>query len=151
MYILDTTAVSDYLRGNQKIIDRFRASTARRTARMDSGFRGGQTSFEIIYTTSITKFELEYGLIKKPKLRQAYAAQLDLLLQQIGCLDFDRDAAMIAAGIKHQLFTDGTPISVEDVMIAAIALHHNFVVITSNTKHFEKIQGLAIEDWKNRN
>ncbi len=130
MYVLDTTTISDYLRGDQKIIDRFR-----------------QISFETIYTTSISKFELEYGLIKKPQLRKAYAGQLDLLLGQIGCLDFDRDSAMIAAVIKHQLIKDGTPISLEDVMIAAIALHHNFVVVTSNTKHFEKIAGLAIEDW----
>ncbi|MEN9870015.1 MAG: hypothetical protein RLZZ171_998 [Cyanobacteriota bacterium] len=130
MYILDTTTVSDYLRGNQGIINRFR-----------------QKSFEIIYTTSITVFELEYGLQKKPQLRQAYAAQLDLLLRQIGCLDFDAYAATIAAAIKLQLFSVGTPISLEDVLIAAIALHHEAIVVTSNTKHFEKIVGLAIEDW----
>jgi tRNA(fMet)-specific endonuclease VapC len=131
LYILDTTTVSDYLRANKGIINRFR-----------------QTSFELIYTTSITKFELEYGLLKKPKLRQAYAAQLDLLLRQIGCLDFNQDAGMIAAAIKFKLFSDGTPISLEDVMIGAIALHHDFTVVTSNTKHFEKIKGLALEDWK---
>jgi tRNA(fMet)-specific endonuclease VapC len=131
MYILDTTVVSDYLRGNKGIIDRFR-----------------QTSFEIIYTTSITKFELAYGLTKKPGLNQAYAAQLDLLFQQIGCLDFDAYSAMVAAAVKHQLFTDGTPISIEDLMIGAIALHHDFAVVTSNTKHFEKIKGLVLEDWK---
>lgn len=131
MYILDTTAVSDYLRGNKGIINRFRT-----------------TSFEIIYTTSITKFELEYGLTKNPKLRLAYAAQLDLLFQQISCLNFDRDSAIVAAAVKHQLFTDGTPISLEDLMIGAIALHYDFAVVTSNTKHFEKIEGLLLEDWK---
>lgn len=131
MYILDTTAVSDYLRGNKGIIDRFRT-----------------TSFGIIYTTSITKFELEYGLTKNPKLRLAYVAQLDLLFQQISCLDFDQDTAMVAAAVKHQLFTDGTPISIEDLMIGAIALQYHFAVVTSNTKHFEKIKGLVLEDWK---
>jgi tRNA(fMet)-specific endonuclease VapC len=131
VYILDTTAVSDYLRGNKGIITRFRT-----------------TSFEIIFTTSITKFELEYGLTKKPGLRQAYAAQLDLLFQQIGCLDFDAYSARTAAAVKHQLFTDGTPISIEDLMIGAIALQYNFAVVTSNTKHFEKIKGLVLEDWK---
>lgn len=130
MYVLDTTTISDYLRGNQKIINRFR-----------------QTSFETIYTTSISRFELSYGLIKKPQLQKPYADQLNLLGRQIGFLDFDRDAAGIAAGIKHQLFTRGTPISLEDIMIAAIALSHEYIVVTSNTKHFEQITGLAIEDW----
>lgn len=130
MYVLDTTTISDYLRGNQKIIDHFR-----------------QVSFETIYTTSISKFELQYGLIKKPQLQKPYADQLNLLGRKIGFLDFDRDAAGIAAAIKHQLFKRGTPISLEDIMIAAIALSHEYVVVTSNTKHFELIAGLAIEDW----
>ncbi|NJK57072.1 MAG: type II toxin-antitoxin system VapC family toxin [Pleurocapsa sp. SU_5_0] len=104
-------------------------------------------SLKYIFKAS-TKFELEYGLTKKPGLRQAYAAQLDLLFQQIGCLDFDRDSAIVAAAVKHQLFIDGTPISIEDLMIGAIALHYDFTVVTSNTKHFKKIEGLVFEDWK---
>lgn len=132
MFVLDTSTISDYLRGNQNIINCFR-----------------QISFRSIYTTSISKFELEYGLTKKPKLRAAYGQQLELLFGQIGHLEFDGDCAIVAAQIKHQLFKAGTPVSTEDLMIGAIAMHHNFTVVTSNTKHFEKIVGLKIEDWKN--
>ncbi|MGL5942294.1 MAG: hypothetical protein ACRC2S_18350 [Waterburya sp.] len=32
---------------------------------------------------------------------------------------------------------------------SAIALFHDCVVVTSNTKHFEKIEDLKIEDWNN--
>ena len=131
MYILDTSTISDYLRANQGIINHFR-----------------QTSCKLIYTTSISKFELEYGLNKKPKLRQAYGQQLELLFKQIGHLEFDGDSAIVAAQIKHNLLKAGTPIGIEDLMIGAIALHHDFTVVTSNTKHFEKIAGLKIEDWK---
>lgn len=131
MFVLDTTTISDYLRGNKEIRDRLR-----------------QTSSEIIYTTSVTKYEIEYGLQKKPKLREVYRRQLGLLYDAIGCLKFDDDAAFEAANIKHQLFTAGTPITVEDLMIGAIARHHSFVVVTSNTKHFSKIQSLKLEDWK---
>lgn len=131
MYVLDTSTISDYLRANQGIINHFR-----------------QTSFKLIYTTSISKFELEYGLNKKPKLRQAYGQQLELLFGQIGHLEFDGDCAIVAAQIKYQLLQAGTPISIEDLIIAAIAKYHNFTVVTSNTKHFKKIAGLKIEDWK---
>ncbi|WP_319419499.1 type II toxin-antitoxin system VapC family toxin [Pleurocapsa sp. FMAR1] len=46
------------------------------------------------------------------------------------------------------MVTAGTPIAVEDFYIGAIALHHDFTVITSNTKHFEKIQELEVINWK---
>ena len=131
MFILDTTTVSDYLRGNEGIIDRLR-----------------KTSFHNIYVTSITEYELEYGLLKKPNLRQAYGQQLDLLYRQINHLDFDRNCALFAASIKQQLINAGTPIGIEDVLIAAIALNHNFTVVTSNIKHFGKIEGLEIVNWK---
>lgn len=132
MFILDTSTISDYLRGNKGIIDRFR-----------------KTSFKIIYTTSVSKFELVYGLIQKPRVREAYGKQLQLLFQQIGHLGFDDNCAEIAANIKYQLKCGGTPIGLEDVLIGAIAIHHSFTVVTSNVRHFEKIEGLNLENWKN--
>ncbi len=93
---------------------------------------------------------MEYGLNKKPKLRQAYGQQLELLFGQIGHLDFDGDCAIVAAQIKYQLLQAGTPISIEDLMIGASAMHYDFTVVTSNTKHFEKIAGLKIADWKTK-
>lgn len=131
MYVLDTSTISDYLRGNKNIIAKLR-----------------QTPRPLVYTTVITQLELEYGLIKKPKLRKVYGEQLDLLFQQIGLLEFGRDDALVAARLKDQLFKRGTPIGLEDLMIGAIALQENFTVVTSNTKHFEQIDNLKLEDWK---
>ena len=34
-----------------------------------------------------------------------------------------------------------------DMLIAAIAMAHNLIVVTHNTKHFGRIPGLKIEDW----
>ena len=42
----------------------------------------------------------------------------------------------------------GTPIGPYDVLIAAIALAHDLVLVTHNTKEFERVQGLKIEDWE---
>ncbi len=131
MFLLDTTTVSDYLRGNKNIIDHLR-----------------QTSFKLIYISSITKFELEYGLLKKPSLRKLLGGQLDLLYRQINDVGFDSECAKVASDIKQQLVTAGTLIDVEDFYIGAIALHRGFAVVTSNTKHFEKIQGLEVVNWK---
>lgn len=131
MYVLDTSTISDYLRGNKNIIAKLR-----------------QTPRPLVFTTSITKFELEYGLIKKPKLRKVYKEQLDLLFEQINLLEFGKNEAITAARIKDQLFKAGTPIGLEDLMIGAITLTEGFTVVTSNLKHFRQIENLKVEDWK---
>lgn len=131
MFLLDTTTVSDYIRGNKNIINRFRI-----------------TSYQQIYISSITKFEIEYGLLKKPKLKSIASQQLELLYQQVNDLEFNSDSAKVAASIKHHLYSVDTPISIEDIYIAAIALRYNLTVVTSNTKHFVLIPDLKITDWK---
>ena len=130
-YLLDTTTISDYLRGNQNIINHFRV-----------------TSFKVIFVSSITKFEVEYGMVKNIKARKLFGEQVELLYSQIGTIYFDDDCAKVAAKIKNQLFTAGTPVAIEDLLIGAIALNHGLTVVTSNTKHFKKIPDLKIVDWQ---
>ena len=130
-YLLDTTTISDYLRGNQNIINHFRV-----------------TSFKVIFVSSITKFEVEYGMVKNIKARKLFGEQLELLYSQIGTIYFDDDCAKVAAKIKNQLFAGGTPVATEDLLIGAIALNHGLTVVTSNTKHFKKIPDLKIVDWQ---
>jgi len=35
----------------------------------------------------------------------------------------------------------------EDVLIAGIALSENLLMVTRNTRHFERISGLKVENW----
>jgi len=49
----------------------------------------------------------------------------------------------IAALIRRQ----GTPIGEMDTQIAAHALAENLILVTHNTRHFERILGLRLEDW----
>jgi len=41
----------------------------------------------------------------------------------------------------------GTPIGVLDTLIAGTALRHGATLVTRNLKEFERIEGLAVEDW----
>jgi predicted nucleic acid-binding protein len=34
-----------------------------------------------------------------------------------------------------------------DVLIAATAIAHSFILVTNNTKHFILFDGITIEDW----
>ena len=50
--------------------------------------------------------------------------------------------------IRCSLEKAGNRIDQFDLLIGATAKHHNLTLVTSNTKHFTRINDLTIEDWK---
>lgn len=49
--------------------------------------------------------------------------------------------------IKAAVVKSGRIIDDMDLLIAATALAHNLTLVTHNTKHFENIMELKLEDW----
>lgn len=49
--------------------------------------------------------------------------------------------------LKHTLKVQGRPIGELDTPIAAHALTEKLILVTHNTRHFEGIAGLEVEDW----
>jgi len=49
--------------------------------------------------------------------------------------------------LKTTLVKVGTILDDMDLLIESTALSNNLVLVTKNTKHFEKISGLEIENW----
>jgi len=50
-------------------------------------------------------------------------------------------------GLVGRLAGQGTPIGEFDTLIAAHALAVRVTLVTSNTKHFERVAGLKTENW----
>jgi tRNA(fMet)-specific endonuclease VapC len=71
-------------------------------------------------------------------LKETYLFFLDLNL-----LDFDDRAYSRFMELRQQ----GVRIGTQDLRIAAIALAVGGVVVTRNRRDFERVPGLAIEDW----
>lgn len=59
-----------------------------------------------------------------------------------------RTPALICGQICAKLQKMGTPIGIYDLQIAAIALANNLVLVTHNTREFERVEGLKLEDWQ---
>ncbi len=55
-------------------------------------------------------------------------------------------ALRIYAQQRWQLQQRGQPLDDFDLLIGATAMEHNLVMVTNNTKHFQRLP-LAIEDW----
>ncbi len=63
-------------------------------------------------------------------------------------LPFDDVTALTYGRIRAELAANGTPIGPNDFQIAAIALTHNLILVTHNTREFSRVSGLVIEDWE---
>lgn len=48
---------------------------------------------------------------------------------------------------KVRLEKIGLPIDNFDLLIGATALAHNMTLVTNNTRHFERLSGIKLENW----
>ena len=96
--------------------------------------------------SSITLAELEYGVFNSSKPAQNRQALL-LFLSGITILPFGTEAALEYGKIRHTLKTQGTLIGANVLLIAAHAKSLNLTLVTHNTREFQRVEGLKIEDW----
>ncbi|HFK4066675.1 MULTISPECIES: type II toxin-antitoxin system VapC family toxin [Enterobacter] len=74
-------------------------------------------------------------------LAGAFCASLDAVLA------WDRAAVDSTTEIKVALRMAGTPIGPNDTAIAGHAIATGAVLVTNNTREFERVPGLVLEDW----
>ena len=94
----------------------------------------------------ITVSELRYGVEKSTRLEQNRRA-LEQFLLPLEVLDFNSEATVSYGRIRASLEKRGTPIGPLDTLIAAHALSLGATLVTNNTREFERVSGLQIEDW----
>ena len=96
----------------------------------------------------VTYSELEYGILNSLQPARNREA-VNRILSGIAIVDFDMDAAMqfgsILAELKKKNKYDAA--RDRDKMIAAHARSRGDVLVTNNTKDFQDIDHLMIEDW----
>ncbi len=105
-------------------------------------------AYEQVVISSLTLAELKYGIAKSVK-KEANRIKLGYFLYQFECLPFDVEATSCHGDIRIQLESRGIPIGPLDTLIAAHALSLGATIVTNNVRKFERVEGLAIENWIN--
>jgi len=105
---------------------------------------------ESVWTTSVTVFEVRFGLeiLAKGRRRRSLEEALTKALEEDfegRVLPFDQAAAEAAAMIAAKQRRAGRPVVIRDVQIAGIAAARRATIATRNVRHFEGL-GLAIID-----
>ncbi|MGA9378732.1 MAG: PIN domain-containing protein, partial [Phormidium sp.] len=73
---------------------------------------------------------------------------IETLINSITILPFGSTEAEQAAQIRSILKIAGSPIGAYDVLIAATAITHNHIVVTSNVGEFQRVPNLLMENWR---
>lgn len=101
---------------------------------------------EDIAISAITLAELEYGVDISRRQQENKIALFKFLIA-VNILPFESGAALEYGKICADLRRKGTPIGNMDMLIAAHAKFLGLTVVTHNTREFERVQGLMLEDW----
>ncbi|HHV58443.1 MAG TPA: type II toxin-antitoxin system VapC family toxin [Firmicutes bacterium] len=124
LVVADTSVIVDFLQGR---------APARR-------FIEETLAYGRLGLTSITVFELCVGLNFTDKRQQA----LTQLFRLSTILPLDYKAARLAAELENDLRARGEVIGLADTLIAAICLAQKRPLVSSNTRHFQRVPGLKL-------
>ncbi|MBN1960032.1 MAG: type II toxin-antitoxin system VapC family toxin [Deltaproteobacteria bacterium] len=131
-YLLDTNTCSYVLKNSFAIAERLQ-----------------KISPAMVHICAITIAEARTGSLKSinpSRLLHAWDYFLKPFCNRI--LPFDKEAAEHYGEIRADLEKQGNMIGDRDCMIAAIARCHGLILVTANTKEFQRVANLSIEDWR---
>lgn len=133
MYLLDTDVLSNL---------------TKRTPSMTLAARLAAVPPEQQFTTSITLGELVYGAHRLGDRAGVILDRLEkTVLMHLPVLPFEAAAARRYGELRAELERQGVSLGDADLRIAAIALVRGLTVVTGNVRHFQRVPGLAIENW----
>lgn len=128
MKLLDTDTCIAILRGDAGVIER-RAATA-----------------EEVATTWITAAELYYGAARSIATERNRAL-VTSFLATLPVYGLEQASVQIFGESKALLERQGRRLADADLFIGAIAIVRQATVVTGNRRHYERIPGVAVEDW----
>jgi len=128
-YLLDTDMCIYWLNGQQRVKDKLLAA-----------------GWEQIAISVITQAELYYGAYNSSRVTKNLK-RADDFIKQLPIFSL-REATLKRFGaLKTQLRQSGQPLPDFDLLIASVALVENRILVTNNTRHYQRIPDLQLENW----
>ena len=128
-FLLDTNIVSAHLKRPRGLIQRFIQHSG------------------LLYISTVSLAEL-YVWVNQASDTETRVRAVDRMLQhEVRALPFDETCAQRFGRSRFTLRRVGVTVNAVDLLIASGALAYDMTLVTNNTKHFESIPGLRLEDW----
>ena len=133
MFLLDTNVCVEIIHG--------------RPQRVRELFRRHAMSGHQLFVSSITVFELWYGVEKSDKPELSARNTEIFLSGPLAILDFDEEDSRSAGVIRARLEMEGRMIGPFDTLLAGQALRRDLTLVTGNIREFSRVSGLRTENW----
>lgn len=130
IYLLDTNVCIAAMRGKPKVVE---ALAARRP--------------EDCAVSMVSVYELFAGVFRCNDPERE-GQKVSTFLQPFHLLPFDCDSALKTAEIRDQLEQGGKKIGPYDLQLSGQSLALGLTLVTHNTREFNRVPGLRIEDWE---
>ena len=99
------------------------------------------------FISTITISEIVYGAWKSSQPRSHLENLEKILLPAVNIVGFDSKSAFVCGSIRASLESKGIPLALADLEIASIAISHDLILVSGNTRHFSRIPELRVENW----
>ena len=127
-YLLDTNIVIFFFKGRFDIDEKLDA-----------------VGIENCFISEITLAELKYGALFSQR-PERHIKEVEGLLEEIAVIPIT-SAIDLYAEEKARLRKAGTLIDDFDLLIGCTAIANGLTLVTNNTKHFNRLQNIRLEDW----
>ena len=128
-YLLDTDTIIYLLLGSRSIADKIQ-----------------EVGEDNIATTVINLAELYFGAFNSRKVEENLRT-VDEFRRVTEIIGLDSSACVLFGKLKATLKRDGKLLNDSDLFIASIAVSTNSVLVTNNVRHFNRVPGLAWQNW----
>ena len=128
MYLLDTNICIAILKGKINAVNNF------------------SSLYQQSYLSTLILGELYKGVYCSTKVTENLAT-LNHFVSQLPLVVFDEKAALEFGKIQGELRKIGKPTGHLDALIAGVARSRNDILVTDNTRHFENIANLHLNNW----
>jgi tRNA(fMet)-specific endonuclease VapC len=130
MWMLDTNICSYILRQRPpSVLQRFR-----------------QVPEDQLSMSSVVLAELQFGCSRHPQ-GDVIRRDVEDFASRLLVLDWTDATARAYGDLRVHSEKAGTPIGAMDLMIAAHALSLDATLVSNNTRHFERVPQLRLENW----
>jgi len=129
-YALDTNIISHLLRENAVVKSRVRDALSARNE---------------LVIPPLAYYEVRRGLLSKETPVQT--ASFDRFCQKVPVGQITQDVLDTAARIYAALRNEGNLIDDADILIAAFCIVSGYTLVSDNTRHFDRVEGLELVNW----
>lgn len=129
-YLVDTNIIIFFFRGKFDLKEKFKVA-----------------GIENCFISEITLAELKYGALCSQD-PEKHLNKINRLLKDITVLPISTCLDVFVKE-KARLRKAGTMIDDFDLLIGATAMAGEFILVTNNVKHFNRLENIRIEDWVN--